>query len=96
MLTSCVTEKEPQLLATLLRAGAAQTINQVGGFGGMNPLGYAANLVDIEMIRLLLGWGASLDVTDGDHRTARQRLPERTEENAAEWDVAFELLSPKS
>jgi len=96
ILTSCVTEGEPKLLATLLRAGAAKTIDDVGGVGGMNPLGYAADRLDIEMIRLLLAWGASIDATDADRRTARERLPERTEENAEKWDLALELLSPKS
>jgi hypothetical protein len=46
------------------------------------------------MIRLLLAWGASLTAWDVDRCTAQERLPDRTEENAEKWDLAFKLLSP--
>ncbi len=96
LLAWCAQEGDLKMVATLLRSGAARTIDRVGGEGAMNALGYAANCLDIEMLTLLLASGASIERTDGDHRTAWHRLPKRTDENAEKWDLAFELLSPKS
>ena len=93
----CVVRGDLKMAATLLRAGAAKTIEECPGDGtGANALGHAAAGLDIEMIRLLLAWGASITALDIDRRTAFERLPERTEENAEKWDLALELLSPKS
>ena len=60
----------------------------------MNALGYAAYGLDLEMIKLLLAWGASLTARDVDRHTARERLPDRTDDNAETWALAFKLLSP--
>jgi len=96
-ISMCVGRGDLKMAATLLRAGAAKTIEECPGDGtGANALGHAAALLDLEMIRLLLAWGASITAWDIDRRTARERLPERTEENAEKWDLALELLSPKS
>ncbi|MBK9267009.1 MAG: ankyrin repeat domain-containing protein [Polyangiaceae bacterium] len=96
-ISMCVVRGDLKMAATLLRAGAAKTIEECPGDGtGCNALGHAAALLDIEMIRLLLAWGASITAWDIDRRTARERLPERTEENAEKYDLALELLSPKS
>jgi ankyrin repeat protein len=96
-ISMCVVRGDLKMAATLLRAGAAKTIEECPGDGtGANALGHAAWRLDIEMIRLLLAWGASITMWDIDRRTARERLPERTEENAEKWDLALELLSPKS
>jgi len=93
----CVVRGDLKMAATLLRAGAAKTIEECPGDGtGCNALGHAAARLDLDMIRLLLTWGASITAWDIDRRTARERLPERTEENAEKWDLALELLSPKS
>ncbi len=93
----CVARGDLKMAATLLRAGAAKSIEECPGDGtGMNALGYAACLLNIEMIKLLLAWGASTTAQDIDRLTARERLPKRTEENAEKWDIALELLSPKS
>lgn len=95
-ISMCVERGDLKMAATLLRAGAAKTIEECPGDGtGANALGHAAALLDLEMIRLLLAWGASITAWDIDRRTARERLPERTEENAEKWDLALELLSPK-
>jgi uncharacterized protein len=96
-ISMCVVRGDLKMAATLLRAGAAKTIEECPGDGtGCNALGHAAARLDIEMIRLLLAWGASITMWDIDRRTARERLPKRTEENAEKWDLALELLSPKS
>ena len=96
-IATCVARGDLKMAATLLRAGAAKSIEECPGDGtGMNALGYAACLLNIEMIKLLLAWGASTTARDIDRLTARERLPERTESNAEKWDVALELLSPKS
>jgi ankyrin repeat protein len=95
-LLMCAERGDLKMAATLLRAGATKTIEATGGDSGMKALGYATYRLDIEMIRLLLAWGASISTCDVDRRTARERLPKRTDENAEKWDLAFELLSPKS
>jgi ankyrin repeat protein len=95
-LSWCVEQGDLKMAATLLRAGAAKTIEESGGPMGMNALGRAADRLDIEMIRLLLAWGASITARDVDRYTARERLPERTEENAEKVDLALALLSPRS
>lgn len=90
----CAERGDLKMAATLLRAGAAKSMEESTTPTGMNALGHAANRLDIEMIKLLVAWDASLTNRDVDRRTARERLPERTEENAAKWDMAFDLLSP--
>ncbi len=93
----CVVRGDLKMAATLLRAGAAKSIEECPGDGtGCNALGHAAARLDIEMIKLLLAWGASTTAQDIDRLTARERLPKRTEENAEKWDIALELLSPTS
>jgi hypothetical protein len=74
--------------------GAAKTIEESHHFACKTALGIAANRLDIEMIRLLLAWGASITAHDVDYYTARERLPPRTEENAEKWDLALKMLSP--
>jgi ankyrin repeat protein len=96
-ISMCVVRGDLKMAATLLRAGAAKTIEECPGDGtGMNALGHAACRLDLEMIRLLLAWGASITMHDIDRRTARERLPERTDENGEKWDLSFKLLSPTS
>jgi ankyrin repeat protein len=94
-LALCAKEGDLKMMATLLRAGAAKTIDRSTGLEWMTVLGHAAARLDIEMIRLLLAWGASIDARDADRRLARDLLPPRTEENAEKYDLALELLSPK-
>ena len=91
-----VKEGDLKMAETLLRAGAAKTIDDSTGLEWRTALGHAAYRLDLEIIRLLLTWGASIDATDSDRCTARERLPDRTDENAVTWDLAFKLLSPMS
>ncbi|MBK9262130.1 MAG: ankyrin repeat domain-containing protein [Polyangiaceae bacterium] len=95
-LALCAKEGDLKMAAMLLRSGAAKTIDASTGFEWMTALGHAAYRLDIAMIRLLLAWGASISALDADHNYAWERLPERTEENAEKYDLALELLSPKS
>jgi ankyrin repeat protein len=95
-ISMCVEQGDLKMAAALLRAGAAKSMGESTSPTGMNALGHAADRLDIEMIRLLLAWGASLTARDVDRHTARERLPDRTEENAEKWDLAFKLLSPTS
>ncbi|MBK9263621.1 MAG: ankyrin repeat domain-containing protein [Polyangiaceae bacterium] len=95
-LLMCAERGDLKMAATLLRAGATKTMEESGGCGaGMKALGYAAFRLDIEMIRLLLAWGASITMQDVDRRLPLDLLPERTAENAEKYDLALELLSPK-
>ena len=95
-ISMCVERGDLKMAAALLRAGATKSMGESTTPTGMNALGHAADRLDIEMIKLLLAWGASITAHDVDHYTARERLPERTEENAEKYDLALELLSPKS
>jgi ankyrin repeat protein len=90
----CVERGDLKMVAALLRAGATKSMGESTTPTGMNALGWAAYRLDLEMIRLLLAWGASLTAWDVDRCTAQERLPDRTEENAEKWDLAFKLLSP--
>ena len=92
----CAKEGDLKMVATLLRAGATKTIDDSTGLEWMTALGHAAARLDIEMIRLLIAADASIDALDSDHFSARERLPERTEENAEKYDIALKMLSPKS
>jgi ankyrin repeat protein len=92
----CVEQGDLKMAATLLGAGAAKTIEESTSPTGMNALGRAVHRLDIEMIRLLLAWGASVTTRDVDRRLPRALLPPRTEQNAEKVDLALVLLSPKS
>jgi ankyrin repeat protein len=95
-ISMCVEQGDLKMAATLLRAGATKSMGESTTPTGRNALGHAAYRLDLEMIRLLLAWGASLTAWDVDRCTAQERLPDRTEENAETWDLAFKLLSPTS
>jgi uncharacterized protein len=92
----CTERGDLKMAATLLRAGATKSIEESTTPTGRNAFGHAAHRLDIEMIKLLLSWGASLTNRDVDRRTPRDCLPPRSAENAQIWDQAFELLSPQS
>lgn len=94
-ISMCVEQGDLKMAATLLRAGATKSMHESTTPTGMNALGHAADRIDIEMITLLLSWGASTTLRDTDRHTARDRLPKRTGDNAERWDLAFALLSPK-
>lgn len=77
----------------LLCCGAAKTIDQGGGASGMNTLGTAAAMLNPAMVVLLLSAGASPQALDADGRSARQRMPERDQDNQIAWDETDKLLS---
>ena len=74
--------------STLLRCGAAATIDEPGGPAGASALGIAARRLDVGMISLLLRGGADTEALDADHMAARDRLPSRGEGNAERYDEA--------
>ncbi|WP_437547348.1 ankyrin repeat domain-containing protein [Sorangium sp. So ce367] len=88
----CVQHRDLAGAALLLRCGAHQTIDGAGGPTGRTALGWAAHLLDLEMIRLLLAFGADPEAQDIDRRTARERLP-RDASQAATLEAAAALLS---
>lgn len=90
----CVERGDLKMAATLLRAGAAKTIEESTSPTGMNALGRAVAHLNIDMIRLLIAWGAFITTRDVDRRLPRDLLPPRTEENAEKWDLALKMLSP--
>jgi hypothetical protein len=59
----------------------------------MTALGRAASRLNLSMIKLLLEAGADPKALDDDHRTARERLPEREMTSAQIWDAAAGLLA---
>ncbi|WP_218932719.1 ankyrin repeat domain-containing protein [Roseimaritima multifibrata] len=63
---------------TLLSHGATKTINEWGGFSAMTALGRAAWKEDLEMVNLLLEFGADLNALDGDYRKAAERMTRPT------------------
>jgi ankyrin repeat protein len=78
--------------ALLLRCGARKTINEVGAPSFASALGIAAKRLDVAMIALLLRAGADPAARDGDHMTARDRLPPQTADNTKARDEAEALL----
>ena len=56
----------------LLRCGA--NVYRSGGSDGMNALGFAASMLDVEMVRLFLANGADPNVPDVDRETVFERL----------------------
>jgi uncharacterized protein len=92
----CVWESDLEMVALLLRYGAAKTINEFGGDFAWTPLGIAAHKFCIPMIQILLDAGADPNATDDLDLTARDRLPPRSECDAATWDRAMELLGRRS
>ncbi|RKH49012.1 ankyrin repeat domain-containing protein [Corallococcus sp. AB050B] len=90
----CVERRDHEMAALLLRCGAARTLDEAGGPSGMTALGRAASQLDVPMMQLLLEAGAEPAALDADRRTARERRPPRTPENAPAWDAAERLLGP--
>lgn len=92
-----------EMARLLLRCGATETIDKYGGSAGMNPLGYAASQLDVEMVKLMLEFGADPDVLDLDYESARDRIREfprfrfegktpETPENLARYQEIRRLL----
>lgn len=63
-----------EMARLLLRCGATKTIDKYGGSAGMNALGFAANQLDVEMVKLMLEFGADPDALDFDYKSARDRI----------------------
>ncbi|MCL2450097.1 MAG: ankyrin repeat domain-containing protein [Polyangiaceae bacterium] len=81
------------MAATLLRCGGVRTIDEAGGPLGATALGIAAIRLDVEMIALLLRFGANANALDIDRMTAQERLPPADASNADLRSLAAHLLS---
>lgn len=75
----CVQKRLTQMARLLLQCGATKTINEAGGAAGMNALGMAAYWLDVEMVRLLLAYGADSNVLDHDQDTVFEVLESRAQ-----------------
>ncbi len=92
----CVERGDLEMATTLLRCGAAKTIDGVGGPSGMTALGRAASQLNVAMLKLLLQAGADPKALDADRLTAFERLPPRSFAKPEAWDTAAALLGQGS
>ena len=77
----------------LLRCGADVYLS--GGYDGMNALGFAASMLDVEMVRLFLAHGADPNVPDVDRKTVLERLadfPHRSKPETPEKIERFQEI----
>lgn len=73
-LYQCVKSKRYEMARLLLHCGATKTIDKGGGPAGMHALGLATSRLDVEMVKLLLEFGADPHAEDVDHMTAFRQL----------------------
>jgi ankyrin repeat protein len=90
----CAENGDLETARLLLDSGATRTINEWGGLSGYTALGYAAQRLNVPMIRALLEAGADPEVRDLDSGTARDRIPARppSPSDEREWEEARRLL----
>ncbi|MBK8253564.1 MAG: ankyrin repeat domain-containing protein [Polyangiaceae bacterium] len=74
-LRACAEKGSVEIARTLLLCGAAKTINQWGGPGAMTALGLAVRGLHVEMVKLLLAYGADPRAKDVDGLDALDCLP---------------------
>ncbi|NET58587.1 MAG: hypothetical protein F6K47_21260 [Symploca sp. SIO2E6] len=71
-----VEQENINMVKLLLEHGAKATIDDAGGFRGMNALGIAVSKLNIAIVEMLLNAGANSEVIDHDYRKPLQRIPE--------------------
>ncbi|UGT67345.1 ankyrin repeat domain-containing protein [Nocardia gipuzkoensis] len=81
-----------ELIRLVLLCGPGATLERPRGLDGDTPLGLAVRRGDVAAVRALLAAGANPNTPDADYRRALERLPERTDENAAAVDEIAALL----
>ena len=81
------------MTSLLLASGAYRSIDRGGGLTGCTPLGLATYRLDVAMVELLLGFGASPDATDANRLMAIDALPRSTSQNGAPRAKIIELLT---
>jgi ankyrin repeat protein len=92
-LWSAVEEGDRDLAELLLAGGAARTIDESGGPSGFTALGRAARRLNLEMVRLLLRFGAKPDALDLDGWRAWRAMPKRADApDPSVWDEIAKLL----
>ena len=80
-----VENNDIDLAKLLLAKGATKTIDSFTALEGRSALGMAVYRLNVEMVRLLSGAGASLTARDFDRNTARDCLPPLNETNKTAW-----------
>lgn len=88
-----VEENNYDMVTLLLKYGGNGLIDEFGGDMGLTALGIAASQLNIRMIKLLVDAGANIEEIDDEYLTAREQLPERSDQNQKEWEAAMLLLS---
>jgi uncharacterized protein len=91
----CAQNECLEMARLLLRCGAGKTIHESGGSAGMNALGLAAITLNLDMVRLLLAFGADPSVPDTDRWTTLdhlRRFPEfALPETPEKWERFHEI-----
>jgi uncharacterized protein len=80
------------MVSRLLGAGAARTIDDCGGLSGGTALAFAAERLDVPMMKMLLDAGADPRAQGEYGLTADQWLPAREQSDPEAWEAAFEML----
>jgi ankyrin repeat protein len=83
------------LAGTLLRNGAAPSLDRPGGMRGITPLGAAVERLDEAMVRLLLAAGAGPQAPDVDGRPPRALLPPQGQGAETSRAAILALLAPR-
>ncbi len=63
-----------EMARLLLRCGATKTIDKGGGGAGMNALSFAATRLNVDMVKLLLDYGANTNALDLDRLTTLEHV----------------------
>ncbi len=63
-----------EMARLLLRCGATKTMDKGGGSAGMNALSFAATRLNVDMVKLLLEYGANPNAPDLDRLTTLEHL----------------------
>lgn len=94
-LCMCAWSGRLEMARLLLQCGATKTIHHSGGLAGMSALGFAATELDIEMVKLLLAYGADPNVPDIDRMTVLDHLrwfpPASKPETPEKWERLQEI-----
>jgi uncharacterized protein len=70
----CAEKGYLEIARLLLLCGATKTIHESGGPTGLNALGFAATSLNVDMVRLLVTYGADPRIEDVDDMTTFRRI----------------------
>jgi ankyrin repeat protein len=91
-----IKQNDLAITSVLLACGAVKSIDDSGTLLTTTPLGLAAHNMNIELVELLLSYGANPDipVAADFYSKAYERLPVKNEQNAQVWDTIMSLIGP--